>query len=212
MHPSSDPIAKALDTLYDIQGDALESYRAKVTKLLQNLQDFIEGSHQPTSISTLITALRINSAEIKDFINAEHDTKWRTRISDMVPLGEDPRVFDLEVNRKSLDARFRKGLSQIPSASAYSDWEIRNADRGETTVEALVNDLSASGKRKCLYVKEYLDCHARHFKNKRVALDGIKHGIKCLVFEKLFGYSSVLAILSFVYHQFRTINFEKLRI
>lgn len=78
-------------------------------------------------------------------------------------------------------------------------------------MDALLQDPSALEKRKRLYIKEFLDLNTESFKNQRVALDGIKHGIKCLVFQELFGHSGVLAILGFVYHHFRSVNFEELQ-
>ncbi|KAI4220084.1 MAG: hypothetical protein L6R36_007875 [Xanthoria steineri] len=210
MDPSNDPVLTALETLSRVPSAGLEPYRTKAVEVFHNLRQFVEGCHP--SISALTNALDLSSEEIKTFLIEDPDSSLRTGTIDAVsPEDEDPRVFDLQVNRKSLEVRFRKGLSQISLASAYSVWEGDQENRSETTVHALVQDLSALEKRKRLSIKEFLDHNTDIITNQRVALDGIKHGIKCLVFQELFGYSGVLAILSFVYHHFRSVNFEELQ-
>ena len=210
MDCSNDAISEALEILCRVPSASLEPYRDKAVKAFHNLRKFIEGGNP--SISALTNALDLSATEIKQFLNEESDLGTRTETTtNLEPPDEDPRVFDLQVNRKSLEVRFRKGLSQISLASAYSIWEGDQESRRETTVHALVQDLYALEKRKRLSIKEFLDANAGFIKNQRVALDGIKHGIKCLVFQELFGSSGILAILSFVYHHFRSVNFEELQ-
>ncbi|KAL8765922.1 MAG: hypothetical protein Q9209_007165 [Squamulea sp. 1 TL-2023] len=210
MESSNNTVSELLKSVSRLSNSAMEPCRADAIEAFETLRQFVEGPRP--SISALITTLNLNSAEVKDFLRAEPDLTQRTGFTDILLLSnEDPRVFDLQVNKKSPDVKFRKGLSQISLASAYSAWEEEQEKRRETTVDALVREPSALEKRKRLYIKEFLDSNTDLFKNQRVALDGIKHGIKCLVFQKLFGYNGVLAILGFVYHQFRSVNFEELQ-
>ncbi|KAL8778663.1 MAG: hypothetical protein Q9213_007311 [Squamulea squamosa] len=212
MDPKEDEVREVLVGLSKASHRDPELHRAEVNEVYQKLSDFLYGYHP--SISVLLAALEENAKEIQGFMSQTPKSATQAEVTGAPSSStdEDARVTDLQPGKNSLSAKFRKGLSQISLARMFTKWEQEHK-QGETTVNVFARDLSASApeKHKRLYIQEFLHAYKGQFINQRVALDGIKHGIKCLVFETLYGHGGILAILSFVYHQFRSLNFKDLR-
>ena len=157
------------------------------------------------SISRLIQALDADSSQIKDFLLR---LQFETPGDKLGPIIEDPRIVDLQAEncRPSLKVRFRKGLSQRSLAIEFTEWEHRIY--GWSRVGVLAGNLSIS--RRDGHIAEYLQRNTHRFKNQMAVRNGIQHGIKMLVCDKIRGKRAISAILCFKYRRLRAVKLEEL--
>lgn len=98
-----------------------------------------------------------------------------------------PCVVDLRIDsgRSSLGTKFRKGLSQRSLAAEYNQWELDGYEF--SGVDKLTRDQSLSGTRKGSQIDEPLDENKHRFHDVAATKTRIKHGIKLLTFERVWG-------------------------
>ena len=157
------------------------------------------------TITTQIQALDADSSQIKDFLLR---LQFEPPGDKLEPIIEDPRIVDLQVEncRPSLKVRFRKGLSQRSLAIEFTEWEHRLY--GWSRVGVLAGNLSIS--RRDGHIAEYLQRNTHRFKNQTAVRNGIQHGIKMLVCDRLRGQRAISAILCFKYRRLRAVRLEEL--
>lgn len=122
---------------------------------------------------------------------------------------EDPRVVDIRFCSRpnSLNLKFRRGLAQRSLALEYDNWE--RATFQSSRVSELHQDPKMSDKKQSGHghIQEFLQLNANRFKDQNSTLHGIKHGIRLLVFELIYGYPGVSAILILFYSHFRSVKY-----
>ncbi len=102
------------------------------------------GAYQSSSsqsITRLLQALDQEKCQIKDFLLRHNFEAAR---NELAPVIEDPRVADLQLHsrRPSLEARFRRGLSQRSLAIEFTEWEY--CTYGWSRVGALTENMPIS--------------------------------------------------------------------
>jgi len=122
---------------------------------------------------------------------------------------EDPRVIDLRLSSSrntSFDVKFRRGLSQRSLAAEYNEWE--KATFNTSRIFELSQDPEKSDDRKG-HIDDFLQDNTHRFKDQNSTRHGIKHGIRLLVFETIYGHVGVSAILILVYSAFRSVQYKE---
>lgn len=173
-----------------------------------------ESSRTDDSIKTLnssttkelMQALDKAKDSIKEYLSRSEVEATRDVLQRRV---EDPRVVDLKLGKKpSPEATFRKGLGQRSLALEFEQWEL--CVHKSSKVTELVKDLSLSQERRHGHIREYLQSNTHRFQDRATTGKGIEHGIKLLVFERMFGARVISGILSFIYRRFRAVRYEEL--
>lgn len=121
----------------------------------------------------------------------------------------DPRVTDISICSSpgnTHETGLRRGLSQRSLAIEFDQWEKATFDMSR--VNEISRNLELSAKRtghldKFIQAKEFKDKEAEN------ASMGIRHGIKWLVFESIYGYEGVSLVLMLVYSRFRDVKYEE---
>lgn len=122
---------------------------------------------------------------------------------------EDPRVIDLRLGSSpspSFDVKFRRGLSQRSLATEFNQWEKANFQ--SSRVLELSQNPATSDDRSG-HIDGFLQANALRFQDKSTTRNGIKHGIRLLVFESIYGHVGVSAILMLVYTAFRSVKYRE---
>lgn len=122
---------------------------------------------------------------------------------------EDPRVIDLRLSSSSnpsFDVKFRRGLSQRSLAAEYDEWE--KATFNTSRILELSQNPAISDHRKG-HIDHYLQVNIHRFKDQKSTRHGIKHGIRLLVFETIYGHVGISAILILVYSAFRSVKYKE---
>ena len=169
----------------------------------------LESELSPSSTVCLIQALDKDAPVIEEYLSRTEITATEDSLNRTT---EDPRVVDLQLAgcRSSLTAKFRKCLSERSLATEYIQWESQRY--GSSRVKELAENLSSSQERSSGHIKEYLEGNKYRFQDQRVTRNGMEHGIKLLVFERLLETRGISAILSFRHHRFRAIKYDDLAI
>ena len=122
---------------------------------------------------------------------------------------EDPRVDDVNTGSRYISsmARLRRGLRQRSLAFEFEKWE--QATYGTSTVQKWARYL-AKADRKLGHMTEFLAINMHQFRKISAARNGLQHGIKLLVCDKLLNGTGILALLIFEYSRIRSIKFREL--
>lgn len=156
-----------------------------------------QPKEQPDKVSLLMKKLEEESENIRNFTsdtapNVVAKGDWK---------GLDPRIIDanLPSKDKSLFTKFRAWLARCSLADEYLVWEKNkyNSSRVELLAE---NQIEADTKKG--HVSEYLNDHYGEPARKL-----IQSGIKCRVFERVYGTLGVSAFLFCVFSAFRDIPY-----
>ena len=122
---------------------------------------------------------------------------------------EDPRIDDMNTGSRYMSsmARLRRGLRQRSLAIEFEKWE--QATYGTSTVHKWARYL-AKADRKLGHMTEFLEINMHRFRKISAARNGLQHGIKLLVCERLLNGTGVSALLIFEYSRLRLIKFREL--
>ncbi|KAI9039867.1 uncharacterized protein KD926_008968 [Aspergillus affinis] len=162
------------------------------------------------------------ASDLKSLSRALSDCKQSQKIkeylcsTDLDPINysggdwtqEDPRVVDIQFCSRtcSLDSKFRRGLAQRSLAIEFDNWE--RAEYQSSRVSELHQDPDMADYKQNGHIHEFLQSNADRFKDRNSTLHGIKHGIRLLVFELIFGHAGVSAILVLFYSHFRGVKYK----
>ncbi|KAJ5925842.1 hypothetical protein N7454_007352 [Penicillium verhagenii] len=120
---------------------------------------------------------------------------------------EDPRIIDISLTTPTSnpEGKLRRGLSQRSLAKEYDQWER------EKFKTSRLDEISEDPKRSCKsrrsgHISDFVKAH--QFKDENTAMHGIKHGLRLLVFESIYGVAGISAILIFLYGSFRSVNYS----
>jgi len=172
---------------------------------LSSMSDSMKSANSPALVG-LMQALDKAEDLIKEYLSRSEVEATKDVLLRIV---EDPRVVDLKLGKKpSPEATFRKGLGHRSLALEYEQWEL--CVHNTSKVTELVKDPSLSQERRHGHIREYLQNNTHRFKDQAATGKGIEHGIKLLVFERMFGGKAISAILSFTYRRFRAVRYEEL--
>lgn len=162
----------------------------------------------PDSIKNILTRLIKTLEKTGEFLShASHeavrnDPSWVT---------DDPRITDIEVagrSKKSTHTKFRRGLSQRSLAMEFDDWE--RSTFGTSRISERVANPSVEPSRKLGNIRSFLDANLHRFANLSAARDGIEHGMKLLVCERLLGGIGFSALLIFQFDSLRLVKYPEL--
>ena len=103
---------------------------------------------------------------------------------------------------------FRKGLSLRRWALDYEKWELAN--HGTSRVNILLQNVDQDQRSRDGYVSLFVKGTSRISQSDQAARKDVKHGIKMLVFERLYQRTAVSAVLSFACTRFRNLKFRDL--
>lgn len=207
-------ILDALNVLRNIFGEVCQSYKAEILSVLEVLVNdsaVVARGHgdlspqlAPQSVRDLMERLNKKSTQIKKYLSRSEEEATG---SEPIWKNEDPRVVDLQIGEKTanLAIKFRKGLSQRSLATEFDTWELNTY--GSLRISGLVAEVPQA--RKCGHITAFLKAKPQ-FKDLTAIRTGIYHGIKLLVLERLFGRSTVSAVLLFVSRQFQRVKHEEL--
>lgn len=145
------------------------------------------------------------SKKIWEYLSAPESDPIRYRGDDWTH--EDPRVIDIRfcTRSHSLDAKFRRGLGQRSLAQEYDEWEKKTFRTSR--VLTLYRDITAAEDLNG-HINQFLSVNNHRFKDKNTALHGIKHGIRLLVFERIYDNIGISSILIPLYSHFRGIKYK----
>ena len=165
------------------------------------------GHEKPSKSSAtvqLIEALNEAEGQIKGFLSKSEFEATKDHLG---RENGDPRLVDLKMgNKPSHQAIYRKGLCQRSLGLEYEQWELRN--HRSSKISELMQHSPISNKNGL--IQTYLKSTDYPFEYHPTISKGLEHGIKLLVFERMFGRKAISAILSFKYHRFRKVRFEDL--
>lgn len=119
---------------------------------------------------------------------------------------EDPRVIDIRLCNRgcSLDACFRRGLGQRSLAIEFDEWEREVFGTSRVSMRALdPNEIDDNSG----LINRFLEEGIIRFQNKESASHGIRDGIRLLVFERMYGYVGISAILILLFTLFRDVKY-----
>ncbi|KAJ5988257.1 hypothetical protein N7481_003467 [Penicillium waksmanii] len=131
-----------------------------------------------------------------------------TKSNELDWFEEDPRLVDIRLSSRpspTSHVNLRRGLSQRSLAVEYDEWEKNNF---QTSRVIELAQHPASSKSRQSHINQFVEANKHRFKDRNTALHGIKHGIRLLVFEKIYGCAGTSSVFFFIYGYFRSVKYE----
>ncbi|KAJ6095240.1 hypothetical protein N7486_005986 [Penicillium sp. IBT 16267x] len=119
-------------------------------------------------------------------------------------FAKDPRLVDCKRSPPNYEENLRRALSQRSMASEYDTWEREKfATSRVDSVSRNVANIKDSG-----HITEFVEFKGYEEDDINTATHGIKHDIRLLVFERMYGVPGTSAIFMFISTCFRSVKYE----
>lgn len=116
---------------------------------------------------------------------------------------KDPRLVDCQTSPPNYEQKLRRILSQRSMAMEYDFWERENFKTSR--VDSISQDVAVAADPG--HIAEFVESNFE-IDDANTATHGIKHGIRLLVFERIYGVTGTSAIFMFIFTTFRSVKYE----
>lgn len=161
----------------------------------------------PLNVGTLISALDTSFERITKALTNENPEAAATFQAEW--KYEDPRVVDIKISSASIykeTAKVRRTFAERGLAGEYIGWRLFH--HRSDTIEELMHNPRARSKEGT--VENFIERHSEQFKDTRTVRDGLNHGVKMLLLERMFGKPVISAILNFRHRDFVKVRRDEL--